>query len=81
VNFGNDVLLILLLSILSAPTDEDGEVDFATNTNFLLLLLLILQTNRAVDSVNNSLCNSGCNCGCNSCNRCNSCSACNRLLG
>ncbi|MBE5735962.1 MAG: hypothetical protein E7356_01205 [Clostridiales bacterium] len=81
MNFGNDVLLILLLSILSAPTDEDGEVDFATNTNFLLLLLLILQTNRAVDSVNNSLCNSGCNCGCNSCNRCNSCSACNRLLG
>lgn len=81
MNFGNDVLLILLLSILSAPTDEDGEVDFANNTNFLLLLLLILQTNRAVDNVNNCLCNNGCNCGCNNCNRCNSCSACNRLLG
>ena len=41
MNFSNDVLLILLLSILSSPADENGEVDFSSNTNFLLLLLSI----------------------------------------
>ena len=84
MNFSNDVLLILLLSILSSPADENGEVDFSSNTNFLLLLLLVLQNNRALDSVNNCLCNNGINCnGCNNCgcNGCNSCSTCNRLLG
>lgn len=80
MNFSNDVLLILLISILSTPEDEDGNVDFANNTNFLLLLLLVLQGNRATENLNNCLCNScGCNnCGCN--NNGNSCSACNRLL-
>ena len=79
MNFSNDILLILLLSILSTPADDDGNVDFATNTNFLLLLLLILQTSRAVDSLNNCLCNSGNNC--NNCNNCcdnNNCKVCNR---
>lgn len=73
MNFSNDVLLILLLSILTTPADEDGNVDFASNTNFLLLLLLVLQNSRSLDSFlgNN---------GCNSCNSCNSCSSCNRLL-
>ena len=70
MNFSNDVLLILLLSILTSPTDEDGEVDFASNTNFLLLLLLVLQNSRNIDSCCNP-------CSCNNCNRCN---ACNRFL-
>ena len=78
MNFSNDVLLILLLSILSTPADENGEVDFANNTNFLLLLLLVLQGNRSVENLNNCLCNNGCN-TCNNCNNCNSCSRCNRL--
>ena len=65
----NDILLILLLSILSSPTDEDGEVDFASNTNFLLLLLLVLNTSRTVDNIcNYGTCNPNpCN---NNCNRC-----------
>ena len=46
MNFSNDVMLILLLSILSSPTDENGEVDFASNTNFLLLLLDFGHTTR-----------------------------------
>lgn len=77
----NDVLLILLLSILTSPTDEDGEVDFSSNTNFLLLLLLVLNNSRVLDN----LCTTGsCN-GCNSCNSCNNncggCNSCrNRLL-
>lgn len=65
MNFSNDVLLILLLSILSSPTDENGEVEYATNTNFLLLLLLVLNNSRAVEN----LCNYG-TCYPNSCNRC-----------
>jgi hypothetical protein len=78
MNFSNDVLLILLLSILSTPADEDGDVDFANNTNFLLLLLLVLQSSRAVESLNNCLCNNGINCNGNCCNNCNNCSVCNR---
>lgn len=62
----NDILLILLLSILSSPTDENGEVDFASNTNFLLLLLLVLNTSRTVDNI--------CNCGTCNPSPCNSCS-------
>ena len=65
MNFSNDVLLILLLSILSTPADDNGEVDFANNTNFLLLLLLMLQSSRAVDNISTCLCNNGINC-CNS---------------
>lgn len=80
MNFSNDILLILLLSILSTPEDEDGNVDFANNTNFLLLLLLVLQSSRAVESLNNCMCNR-CNTGCGCDNNCNSCSSCNRLLG
>lgn len=74
MNFSNDILLILLLSILSSPVGEDGEVDFASNTNFLLLLLLVLNSSRATEQLlgNN---------GCNSCNSCNSCGSCgNRTL-
>lgn len=64
----NDVLLILLLSILSSPTDENGEVEYASNTNFLLLLLLVLNNSRTLDN----LCNFGTCCS-NSCsNRCSS---------
>ena len=69
MNLSNDVLLILLLSILSSPTDENGEVDYASNTNFLLLLLLVLNNSRTLDN----LCNTG---SCNSCSSCSSC--CNR---
>ncbi|MBQ7351548.1 MAG: hypothetical protein IJW59_01590 [Clostridia bacterium] len=70
MNFSNDTLLILLLSILSTPADEDGNVDFANNTNFLLLLLLVLQGNRRLDNFIDF------NCGCNSCNTCNACNSC-----
>lgn len=64
MNFSNDVLLILLLSILSSPTDENGEVDYASNTNFLLLLLLVLNNSRTLEN----LCNFGtCFPSCNSC--------------
>lgn len=73
MNFSNDVLLILLLSILTSPADEDGNVDFSSNTNFLLLLLLVLQNSRSIDSINS--CNT-----CNTCNSCSSCSSCNRVL-
>lgn len=78
MNFSNDILLVLLLSILSTPADENGEVDFANNTNFLLLLLLVLNNSRAISALVNY--NS-----CNTCNGCNSCSSCsgnnNGLLG
>ena len=72
MNFSNDVLLILLLSILSSPTDENGEVEYASNTNFLLLLLLVLNNSRAVEN----LCNYG------TCNPspCNSCSGSNNFI-
>lgn len=55
MNLSNDVMLILLLSILSSPTDENGEVEYASNTNFLLLLLLVLNSSRTLDN----LCNYG----------------------
>lgn len=69
MNFSNDVLLILLLSILTTPENEDGEIDFSSNTNFLLLLLLVLQNSRNIDSCCNP---------CSSCNTCNNCNSCNR---
>ena len=79
MNFSNDILLILLLSILSTPADDNGEVDFASNTNFLLLLLLVLQSSRAVEDISDYIrdntqncCNN--NCGNNSCSTCRSCS-------
>ena len=78
MNFSNDVLLILLLSILSTPENDEGEVDFANNTNFLLLLLLVLQSSRTTENLNRCLCNNGYT-SCNSCNNCNSCPGCNRL--
>lgn len=74
MNFSNDVLLILLLSILTSPADENGEVDFANNTNFLLLLLLVLQNSRNIDCCCNS------NFSCNSCSNCNNCNQCNRFF-
>lgn len=73
MNISNDVLLILLVSILSTQPNEDGEVDFANNTNFLLLLLLVLNSSRTLEnlcntgSCNGNSCNNGCNNGCNSC--------------
>jgi hypothetical protein len=82
MGFGNDVLLILLLSILSTPADDNGEVDFSSNTNFLLLLLLVLQNSRTLDSFNSCLCSNGINCfnnccgSCNSGNNCSECSVC-----
>ena len=68
MNFSNDILLVLLLSILSTPTDDNGEIDFANNTNFLLLLLLVLNNSRDISNVNS----------CNTCNTCNTCSSCGR---
>ena len=75
MNLSNDVLLILLLSVLSSPTDENGEVEYANNTNFLLLLLLVLNSSRTIENLcnygtcnPNNYCNS-CNNGCNSCGR------------
>ena len=71
MNLSQDVLLILLLSILSSPTDENGEVDYSNNTNFLLLLLLVLNTSRNVDNLcnfgtcnPNTCCNNNCNNNC-----------------
>ena len=69
MNTSNDVLLILLVSIISTQPDENGDVDFANNTNFLLLLLLVLNSSRTLEN----LCTTGscsgncCNNGCNSC--------------
>lgn len=40
MNFSDDVLLVLLLSIFTSANN----VDLNTNTNFLLLLLLTLST-------------------------------------
>lgn len=71
MNFSNDVLLVLLLSILTSPVDEEGNVDYGSNTNFLLLLLLVLQNSRNIDNCCNT---------CSSCNNCSSCGGCNRLL-
>lgn len=54
MNFSNDVLLVLLLSIFTSANN----VDLNNNTNFLLLLLLVLSGNTC------SSC-SGCNpCSC-----------------
>lgn len=62
MNFSNDVLLVLLLSIFASANN----IDLNTNTNFLLLLLLIL-----------SGLNTGCNsCGCNPCNVGGNCITC-----
>lgn len=55
-----DVLLVLLLSILTSA----GNVDLNTNTNFLLLLLLTLSNS-----------NTGCGCNtCNPYSNCRRCS-------
>ena len=69
MNLSNDVLLILLLSILSSEPNENGEVDFANNTNFLLLLLLVLNSSRTLENLcntgscsGNNCCNNGCGC-------------------
>lgn len=58
MDFSQDVLLVLLLSIVSSA----GNVDLNTNTNFLLLLLLTL-------SNNNTGCNTCNRCNCPSCSR------------
>lgn len=57
MNNTNNILLVLLLSILASAS----ETDLNTNTNFLILLLLILT---ALDnSTNNSMCGlNPCNC-------------------
>lgn len=52
--FSQDILLVLLLSIFASAND----VELANNTNFLLLLLLVLsQSNTGCNP-----CNNGCNC-------------------
>ena len=61
MNFSQDIVLVLLISIFAQSTGTE----LATNTNFLLLLLLALSAQ-----------NQGCNqCGCppNPCNPCNPC--------
>ena len=63
MSYNDQVLLILVLSILTSP---DG--DIANDQNFLLLLLLIL-------SISSSC---GCN-NYNNCNSCNTCNSTNRF--
>lgn len=53
MNFSNDILLVMLISIFTSAND----VDLNTNTNFLLLLLLALSASQ--NNVQN---------GCNPCN-------------
>ncbi len=55
----NEILLVLLLSVLTSATDTN----LANNTNFLLLLLLAL-------SNSNSSCGCTSNFPCNSCSSC-----------
>ncbi|MDD2227257.1 MAG: hypothetical protein PHH71_01570 [Clostridia bacterium] len=59
MNFSQDILLVLMLSIFAQSTGTE----LATNTNFLLLLLLALSANRC--------CTPTCD-PCNPC-RCNPC--------
>ena len=61
MSFTNDVLLVLLLSVL---TSTDG--DLANNQNFLLLVLLVLSLDSTVNGNNNSSCCCGSisNCRC-----------------
>jgi hypothetical protein len=54
MNFSQDILFVLLISVIANATNTD----LATNTNFLLLLLLALSNNGGTSS---------CGCGCNSC--------------
>lgn len=53
MNFSDNVLLVLLLSIFT----NANNVDLNTNTNFLLLLLLTLSSNQQ------STCPGTCGCG------------------
>ena len=48
MNFSQDVLLVLIISIYAASTNTD----LNTNTNFLLLLLMILGLNSEFQSMN-----------------------------
>ena len=57
MNFSQDILMVLLLSTIAQGTGTE----LATNTNFLLLLLL------ALNGQNSSGCGFGCNNGCSSC--------------
>jgi len=52
MNFSQDILFVLLISVIANATNTD----LATNTNFLLLLLLALSNNGGTSS-----------CGCSSC--------------
>ncbi len=57
MNFSQDILLVLLLSIFAQSTGTE----LANNTNFLLLLLLALSGNNWYGG------GCGCNSGCSSC--------------
>lgn len=59
MNFSNDILLVLLLSIFA----QSSGTELSTNSNYLLLLLLAL-------SAQNGCCNYSCGCNCNPCNSC-----------
>lgn len=64
MNFSQDILLVLLISIFA----QSSGTELSTNSNFLLLLLLALNGQN-----NRGCCGCGCNsCGCYSCG-CNSC--------
>ncbi|MDD3397190.1 MAG: hypothetical protein PHR96_01445 [Clostridia bacterium] len=67
MNFSQDIVLVLLISIFAQSTGTE----LATNTNFLLLLLLAL-------SAQNQCCNP-CGCPPNPCNPCNQC-GCSRFF-
>ena len=55
MNFSQDILLVLLMSILASATGTD----LANNSTILLILLLALYPNNSYNSQNS------CGCGCN----------------
>lgn len=63
MNFSQDIMLILMISIFAQSTGTE----LATNTNFLLLLLLALSANRGCPQICCDPCNP---CRCNPCNPC-----------
>ena len=58
MNFTDDVLLVLLLSIFTSANN----VDLTTNTNFLLLLLLILSVGAQNQCPNPCVCGTAITC-------------------
>lgn len=64
MNFSQDILTVLLLSVFAQSTGTE----LSTNSNYLLLLLLALSS-----SGNSCGCNNCCTNPCSSCGSCNSC--------